>query len=440
MNADAERISLTDQIDVANGAHILYCYSSMEGYLDNAAAFIAAGLHLGQGVVVIDSPENYESIQARLSVRTRESCAEKVVFVDRFQFYCEQGKLQFDAVLRNMDDLFRSLQHRYVAIRAWGHVYRDGWEDFFARLQLYERLGDEALRVKKVVAICVYDGRRMTAHEQNELLRSHEYFMTDTTLTKSMLYEAEDLNVVYPSLSGLTQMQSEMDLYKQKIDFVHAVSHEVRNPLTIIKAYASMLKDNQAGPEESRKLKMIADYADLIDNEITHIINTEQMLLTESLWSTTVIDVMPVLTEAVSIMATKARTQGIHFESRLELVRVAIVGNAVGFRLIVSNLLSNAIKYSEEGGLVRIDARTEGGELVMVIADNGIGMNAEQTQKLFRKYEKMNEERSGQGIGLFMVKKLVDHFGGGIEVRSELGKGTVMTVRLPLYRAMEAAP
>jgi signal transduction histidine kinase len=438
MNADAERISLTDRIDVANGAHILYCYSSMEGYFDNAAAFIATGLQLGQCVVVIDSTENYESIQAVLPIGIRERCAEEVVFVEHSRFYCEKGSMQVDVVLGNMDNLFRTLQDRYVTIRAWAHVYWEEREDFFERLQLYERLGDEALSVKKVVAVCAYDGRRMTAHEQNEMLRTHQYFMTDKTLTRSMLYEAKDRSVVYPSLSGLIQMQSEMDLYKQKIDFVHAVSHEVRNPLTIIKAYACMLMDKQLSEEDGRKLKTIADYADVIDNEITHIINTEQMLLTESLWNKTVIDVVPVLTEAVSIMATKARTQGIRFESRLSLAQEAIVGNTVGLRLIVSNLLSNAIKYSEEDGLVRIDARSEGGEIAMAIEDNGIGMNAEQTQKLFRKYEKMNEERSGQGIGLFMVKKLVDHFGGSIEVRSELGKGTVMTVKLPLHRDVQA--
>lgn len=95
--------------------------------------------------------------------------------------------------------------------------------------------------------------------------------------------------------------------------------------------------------------------------------------------------------------------------------------------------MSNAIKYSHEGGVVDVDVSARDGKLRIVVKDEGVGMTPDQTAKLFRKYEKMNAEKTGQGIGLFMAKKLTDHFGGGIDVWSEPNRGTTVTVELPLH-------
>nr|WP_243735178.1 HAMP domain-containing sensor histidine kinase [Paenibacillus turpanensis] len=228
-----------------------------------------------------------------------------------------------------------------------------------------------------------------------------------------------------------------MDLYKQKLDFVHVVSHEVRNPLTVINAYAKMVLNNTKDRRDRERLAAISDYVTLIDNEISHVIETEEMLSTDALWRKKLVSPYALLQEVTSIMEIKARTQNITFERAIALSgSETILSNSTGFKLIVSNLLSNAIKYSDEGGLVQCTANEHRGVLTIVIADHGVGMSEEQLSKLFRKYEKLNEEKGGQGIGLFMVKKLVDYFEGSIEVMSELGKGTTIVVALPLHQAM----
>ena len=181
------------------------------------------------------------------------------------------------------------------------------------------------------------------------------------------------------------------------------------------------------------KVNEIIDYVDVIDYEIAHIINTEQMLTTESLWSKSIISPLAALVESTHFSEIKARTQNIKLHKNIELTGYETMNsNLMGLRLILSNLLSNAIKYSQDAGNVYLSVCVVEQNLVIDIRDEGMGMTPYQLSKLFVKYEKMNNDRSGQGIGLFMVKKLVDHFGGEINYQSVEEQGTHVHVILPL--------
>ncbi|NEW07956.1 GHKL domain-containing protein [Paenibacillus sp. SYP-B3998] len=427
-------IPLTEHIDVSSGAHILYIYSSDEKYIENAVAFIQTGLKLRQQVIIIDSSENFQVIMDKVKGLVDRRGLADVHFVNHDDLNRADTDLQAEKVLHTMAELLKPLLQRKIPIRSWGHVpYLE--PDYLRKLlKEYERSNGFTIEEFRMIGVWVYNGHRLPAHVQNELLQNHGYLMTDTSLVRSNLYRKGDQEVVFPSLAVHTQMQSEMNQYKEKLDFVHVVSHEVRNPLTVIKAYAAMLLQKDLDVDGKQKLKAITDYVDVIDNEIMHIINTEQMLSTEALWSTTQISVLPVLEEVIATMKTKSRTQNIELHSTLPSKPIKMVGNVVGMKLVVSNLLSNAIKYSEENSCIWMEVHNERDSLHIQIKDQGIGMTGEQTQKLFRKYEKMNLERSGQGIGLFMVKKLVDHFEGFIEIHSELHKGTQVLVRLPIRK------
>lgn len=426
-------ISLTDQINVSNGAHILYIYDSLEGYIDNAVAFIRTGLQQLHEIVLIDSPENKRLIYERLSGLILEQEFEHIHFFDQQEFYNKHGAFHVKLILDSLSHLFQPFLDRKLTLRSWGHVYWRDQEDIFEQLQKYECHCDTSVSEWGIIGVCIYDGHKVPASVQNELMKSHEYVMTDTTLVKSSFYTQKGRTVLFPSLAVHTQMQSEVDLYKQKLEFAHVVSHEVRNPLTVIKAYATLLQSREDDPSAQAKLQAIVDYVDVIDNEITHIINTEQMLSSDSLWVKSEITVAPIVREVLPIMVTKARTQAITLHSECSLVDETILGNAIGLKLIISNLLSNAIKYSYEGGSVWFRARLQEKSVELFIRDEGVGMSQEQMSKLFRKYEKMNHEKSGQGIGLFMVKQLIDHFAGEIQIVSVLNQGTEVTVRLPLY-------
>ncbi|MDF2958283.1 MAG: histidine kinaselike ATPase [Paenibacillus sp.] len=196
-------------------------------------------------------------------------------------------------------------------------------------------------------------------------------------------------------------------------------------------------KEEHISEDGITKIKAIRDYVDVIDNEISHIIHTEQMLSGEELWTLECIDPSPVIEEIISFMSIKARVEDMRLVHQVKLNGETIQSNVVGFKLILSNLLSNAIKYSYEQSSIHFTAAVEGAGLVLRIRDEGIGMDERQVAMLFHKYGKMNQERSGQGIGLYMVKTLVDHFQGTIQVKSRPNEGTEIRIDLPLAAAQK---
>ncbi|WP_139492704.1 MEDS domain-containing protein [Brevibacillus dissolubilis] len=432
MSVPLQTIPLTNKLHVNNGSHILYFYGEQDRYIENAVSFILAGFQLDQHVMLIESQEKFQLIYEKVKEAAPHQL-DKLEYIDSYEFYRMYEDFHFDRVLANLDQAIQPYLHNNLTARLWGHVDWKSQEDMLSKLHTYECQADLSVSELGYLTVCAYDGNIVPSIIQIEMMKTHEYLMTDHELVLSNLYKKSAKEVCFPTLSAQTKLESEVDLYKQKLDFVHVVSHEVRNPLTVIKAYASLLLAQENTLDKEEKLKGIVDYVTLIDNEITHIINTEQMLSTDALWKKRLTQIYPLIEEVISIMEIKARTQNIHLTTSVSSSPHLLLNcNSIGFKLIISNLLSNAIKYSEEGQTVTLTAHTKEDHLELVVEDNGVGMSEEQMQMLFRKYEKMNQDKSGQGIGLFMVKNLIESFDGEIEVGSELGTGTRVVVRFPL--------
>ncbi|MEK8131208.1 MEDS domain-containing protein [Paenibacillus filicis] len=436
--APQNSIPLTNKIHVPSGSHILYFFSNHDKYIENAVSFIVSGVDLGQHVIIVDTPDMYEAMERKLLAESdEERWRPRVHYISQADFYETYADFQFERVLSNLHKVIEPYAESQTDIRLWGQV---GWrtqEDTVDKLYEYESRCDIVVGRYGYITVCAYDANAVTAAVQLKALQTHPYLMTDETLVLSSLYpHVPGEQSMHPVLSAQQDLESQMDLYKQKLDFAHVVSHEVRNPLTVIKAYSTLLMSKVKEPEDRDKLKAICDYVMLIDNEISHIINTEQMLSTDSLWRRKLTVPRELLLEVMEIMDVKARTQNIQLYHRIRLEGgERLLSNATGFKLIVSNIISNAIKYSEEGRPVYFDAYCRGGNLVLETEDFGVGMNESQLERLFQKYEKTNDQKGGQGIGLFMVKQLVEHHRGEIEVSSRLGEGTKMTVRLPMQES-----
>lgn len=429
-----ETVPLTNELHVEQGAHILYFYSDLQEYVRNAASYIQNGIQLGQHVIFIDSLERYQLVRHSLASLLTEEQFRMLYYVNNYDFYELYHDFHFSRILKNLQQIIEPYLVNRVTVRLWGHVEWLDRPEVHSQLCKYEHQADLTIAELGFTTVCAYNGRTVPSYILQETLRSHEYLMTDNELVRSFLYaNKKPSQTVYPSLALRDEIVSERDLYKQKLDFVHVVSHEVRNPLTVIKAYAAILLREETVPDKIQKLQTIIDYAIVIDNEISHIISTEQMLSTEALWRKKLVQVRKAIEEVISIMTPKARTQNIALQCQIDLHGQEIINaNQIGLKLIVSNLLSNAIKYSNEGETVHFRAGVTDGRLQLEVIDHGCGMSEEQMEKLFRKYEKWNQEQSGQGIGLFMVKKLVDHFGGTISVTSKLNEGSAFVVELPL--------
>ncbi|WP_062051956.1 ATP-binding protein [Bacillus sp. JCM 19034] len=428
-------IPLTERIDIKEGSHILYVYRSDELYLENLVSAIVVARSVNQHVIVIEEEEVYkkaiEKVKKELGTNS-EDYLNKIHYINSVDFYLVNGNFHFNNAINYLHDLFTSYTEKKISVRVWGHVYLHNYLDNMDKLRTYESQCDQAVNDFNILTVCSYDGKITPAFVQTEMMRNHPYFMTDTELVKSPLYH-ETEESVFPSIASQKKIESDLELYRQKLDFIHVIAHEVRNPLTVIKSFAAILKTEVEKEDSIAKLALIEDYATAIDHEINHMIQTEQMLTVDSLWEITSIDILPVINEVIESMRVKARTQNIQLDTNINLSNsVNVQANAMGLRLVISNLLSNAIKYSQEGGRVILNSFIKNEHLTIQVIDQGIGMSQEEVEKLFKKYQKMNQDVPGQGVGLFMVYQLVHHFNGEIQVESEEKKGTKMEVTFSL--------
>lgn len=422
-------IPLTRSLKINQGSHILYFYNELEAYVDNAVSYILTGVELGHYIIYIDSRERCKRVMAKVDSQHMS----RIHYVDSEEFYEIYQDFNYDRILSNLTTIIQPYVDNQVMVRLWGHVDWMSQDNIVNKLHTYESIADCSIAELGYTTVCAYNAQTVPAAIQTEMLRTHSYFMTDTELVRSTLYKSSNLHnpTIFPSLSIQRTVENEMDFYRQKLDFVHVVSHEVRNPLTVIQAYASLLAQDEPNEERRTRLQEIQNYAVVIDNEISHIINTEQMLSTDAFWIKTLIRPHPAIVDVVEIMQVKAITQNVRLQAEIGIHgNEMILGNTMGLKMIVSNLLSNAIKYSTEGSSVYLNVSKDHSYLTIEVKDYGVGMNEEQLQKLYQKYQKINQDQSGQGIGLFMVKKLVDHFEGDIQVQSQVNEGTSFGVRL----------
>jgi signal transduction histidine kinase len=224
-----------------------------------------------------------------------------------------------------------------------------------------------------------------------------------------------------------------------KTDFMATVSHELRTPLTSISGYVELLRDADPGEltdAQERMLEVIARNARRLRELIEDILTLSRIESGGFRSEPGEVDLAKVIDRAlieIGPAAAKASV-GLHAEVRGPL---PLRGDGVQLDRVLANLLGNAVKFTPAAGTVTVHARQDAGETVLVVADTGMGIPAEEQQALFvRFFRATNAIRQavpGTGLGLAICRKIVDNHGGTIDVDSTENVGTTITVRLPAY-------
>jgi len=147
------------------------------------------------------------------------------------------------------------------------------------------------------------------------------------------------------------------------------------------------------------------------------------------------VDLCPLISEQARFYEELAREKGIRLEVECSAEKAVVLGRLDGLRTLVTNLLSNALKYTPSGGKVSLKLAVEPRNLVLEVADTGIGIPEAEQPNLFREFFRAANARAtaeiGTGLGLAIVRSIVQQHGGSIAVQSAEGRGTAFTVRLP---------
>jgi len=212
------------------------------------------------------------------------------------------------------------------------------------------------------------------------------------------------------------------------------IAHDLRSPITRIRTAAELALQGAKDPEEYTAV-MAATI-----NECDRLLGLlETMLFISEIESGTrearmeAVDLVPLLEEACDLFQPLAEDKNIALSLQPSTVPCRVRGESATLQRMIANLLDNALKYTAENGRVSLALEANRNEAVLVFEDNGIGITDEDLPRIFDRFYRCDKSRqqSGTGLGLSLVKAVVQDLGGSIRVSSQYGRGTVITVNLP---------
>ncbi len=239
----------------------------------------------------------------------------------------------------------------------------------------------------------------------------------------------------------LREVTAEKAAQRRSAEFVSAVSHEIKTPLTSVKAYAEMLADEEAESDPATRQKFLG----IIESQTDRMTRMLESMLDMARIESGVVRVekkpIPLnelLEAGARLMQPAAADKNITIEARLSSLYLGVEADADMMSRVVMNLVSNAIKYTDAGGRVVLRSHLEQDQASFEVSDSGHGIPPEAMARLFQKFyrvEQNNKFAPGTGLGLALVKHIVEEVHGGkVEVESEVGKGSTFRVLLPLHR------
>ncbi|MGH7553931.1 MAG: sensor histidine kinase, partial [Longimicrobiales bacterium] len=262
-------------------------------------------------------------------------------------------------------------------------------------------------------------------------------------VSSSRRYTAEDQRVVEELGRRAALAVEHARLYNEsqqanraKSDFLATMSHELRTPLNAITGYADLLQ--LAATHESQRqahLDRIKASAWHLLSIIEEILSFSRMEAGRETVNPENVDAGELAQEAAAMVAPVASQKGLDFKVKLGSKPLQLETDRSKLRQILLNLLSNAIKFTERGS-VTLEGRTEGDEVVIRVSDTGIGIEPANVERIFEPFWQVDRgtrrRTGGTGLGLTVSRQLAQLLGGDLTLKSEPGKGSVFTVRLPV--------
>jgi signal transduction histidine kinase len=232
-------------------------------------------------------------------------------------------------------------------------------------------------------------------------------------------------------LRAETALGRETEAKRQLRQFLSMVSHEFRTPLAIIDSSAQMLrmKAEKSDPQSVARIDTVRGGVQRLLGLIDTCLADEQLESGRIVLHEKAFDISQLLEGVLS--QHKVATPGHSFTAAID-PGLLVWGDPGMIGLVVNNLLGNAIKYSPGGGLVRVNARRDGGDVAFEVVDKGIGIPPDELASVFERFHRAANAANipGSGIGLHMVRQIVELHGGSVLVKSEPGRGSSFTIRL----------
>ncbi|MBU2044245.1 MAG: hypothetical protein KJ619_03355 [Candidatus Omnitrophica bacterium] len=276
------------------------------------------------------------------------------------------------------------------------------------------------------ITVCTYLGQCL-----NNIQLFEDLYHTKDDLERKI---KERTNELVKSLRAVETIS------KSKTDFVSSVSHELRTPLTSVKGFSSLLLDEKFGklPKEAkdRLLKIDTNVNKLMDI-VNTLLDISRIESGKTETHITVHEIVKVITEATDFLAPQTEAKGIKFAFDLPDKLNVYMDKSMIERVFI-NLINNALKFTGSGGQIKISCKTSENQVIISVADTGCGIEKDNLEKVFQEFftvpNPVNMGAKGSGLGLSLVKRIIETHKEKIWVESEAGKGTAFYFTLKLAK------
>lgn len=239
-------------------------------------------------------------------------------------------------------------------------------------------------------------------------------------------------------ISNVRDISKDKMVEDRNKEFVYTTTHELRTPITAIKGYLSMILNGDAGEVNSKQKKYFNKVYQSTENLVSLV---EDLLKTARIEEDKLViakepfGLNAVAGDVINDFRSKAKSKGLNLGAMGWKGNIVVEGDPDKTKQALSNLVDNAIKYTTKGSVI-IRIQKEDGFGKIAVEDTGVGIPKKEQESVFSKFYRVPNSESiragGTGLGLFIVKNLIEKQGGKIQVKSKLGKGTSISILLPL--------
>lgn len=235
---------------------------------------------------------------------------------------------------------------------------------------------------------------------------------------------SENFNRMAKELGGIEVLRT---------DFINNFSHEFKTPIISIKGFAEILRSDDLSKEEKNEyLDIIIEESKRLSSLATNVLNLSKIETQSIINEVERFNLGEQIRQCILLLDSKFINKNILLNINIE--DYYINGNKEMLNQVWLNILDNSIKFNNEDGLVKIDMKKENEDIIVEITDNGVGISEEKIYKIFDKFYQCDTSHAtnGNGLGLSIVKKIIELHGGTISCESVISKGTKFIVKLPI--------
>lgn len=252
-------------------------------------------------------------------------------------------------------------------------------------------------------------------------------------------FEIRELEARVNSAVRLKKAHDELkELNEMKNQFLGIASHDLKGPIARIEQAAELVLKNRGDlkPEQLKQLERIKKEARDIFSLISDLLNIVKIDAGKLGLDTKEVDFEILIDELLRMNVMAAESKKLKIEAVIETGIPKIIADPMRLLEVIENLISNAMKFSHPGGTITVDLRKVEKGLELTVSDQGVGIPEEELPHVFDRFVKLSPKptagEKGTGLGLSICKQIVELHKGKISIKSEVGKGTVVTVFLPV--------